>query len=47
MQDGVNADSSVSFVNPYAGHRMLSEKEQEVLGEYARLAATIKRVCTH
>lgn len=32
------------FVNPYAGHRLLSEKEQEVLGEYARLAATIKRV---
>ncbi|UZJ51213.1 hypothetical protein CBS101457_000533 [Exobasidium rhododendri] len=32
------------FINPYAGHRMLSGKEQEVLGEYARLAATIKRI---
>lgn len=33
-----------TFVNPYAGHGLLSEKEQKVLGEYARLAATIKRV---
>jgi hypothetical protein len=30
--------------NPYSGHRLLSEKEQEVLGEYARLAGTIRRV---
>lgn len=30
--------------NPYSGHRLLSEKEQEILGEYARLAGTIRRV---
>lgn len=30
--------------NPYSGHRLLSEKEQEVLGEYAKLAGTIRRV---
>ncbi|PWN37468.1 DASH complex, subunit Dad3 [Meira miltonrushii] len=30
--------------NPYSGHRLLSEKEQEVLGEYARLAGTIRRI---
>jgi DASH complex subunit DAD3 len=33
-----------SFQNPFAGHRQLNEKEQEVLGEYARLAATVRRV---
>lgn len=32
------------YVNPYAGHRALSEQEQELLGEYARLADTIRRV---
>ncbi|GAC93699.1 hypothetical protein PHSY_001264 [Pseudozyma hubeiensis SY62] len=32
------------YINPYAGHRSLSEHEQELLGEYARLADTIRRV---
>lgn len=32
------------FVNPYLGHRALTEQEQELLGEYARLAGTINRV---
>ncbi|TKY84669.1 hypothetical protein EX895_006571 [Sporisorium graminicola] len=32
------------YINPYAGHRALSEHEQELLGEYARLADTIRRV---
>lgn len=32
------------YQNPYAGHRSLSEHEQELLGEYARLADTIRRV---
>lgn len=32
------------FVNPYAGHRLLDAREKQVLGEYARLAATMKRV---
>ncbi|EPQ29945.1 uncharacterized protein PFL1_02617 [Pseudozyma flocculosa PF-1] len=32
------------FVNPYTGNRALSESEQELLGEYARLAGTINRV---
>ena len=35
------------YVNPYAGHRALSEHEQELLGEYARLADTIRRVSTN
>ncbi|PWN90050.1 hypothetical protein FA10DRAFT_301333 [Acaromyces ingoldii] len=33
-----------SFTNPYTGHRLLNSTEQEVLGEYARLAGTIKRI---
>lgn len=41
---GVSSALPADSVNPYAGHRLLSEKEQQVLGEYARLAATIKRV---
>ncbi|EST09615.1 DASH complex subunit Dad3 [Kalmanozyma brasiliensis GHG001] len=32
------------YINPYAGHRALSEHEQELLGEYARLADTVRRV---
>lgn len=32
------------YINPYSGHRSLSEHEQELLGEYARLADTIRRV---
>lgn len=35
------------FVNPYAGHRALTPTQAELLGEYARLAATIKRVSVH
>jgi hypothetical protein len=30
--------------NPYANHRALSAEEAELLGEYARLADTIRRV---
>lgn len=44
MADPAGATTSALAVNPYAGHRLLSDKEQQVLGEYARLAATIKRV---
>ncbi|KAN0059938.1 hypothetical protein ACQY0O_007911 [Thecaphora frezii] len=49
MQDILSQVSSLPggsepFINPYAGHRGLSETEQELLGEYARLAATIHRV---
>ncbi|WFD19450.1 hypothetical protein MCAP1_001680 [Malassezia caprae] len=33
-----------AFQNPYEGHRALSSSEQELLGEYARLAATVHRV---
>ncbi|CCF51557.1 hypothetical protein NDA11_003116 [Ustilago hordei] len=36
--------ASKPYINPYAGHRALSEHEQELLGEYARLADTIRRV---
>lgn len=35
------------YINPYAGHRALSEHEQELLGEYARLADTVRRVSSH
>lgn len=34
-----------AFQNPYEGHRGLTANEQLVLGEYARLAATVRRVC--
>ena len=33
-----------AFQNHYEGHRALSRGEQELLGEYARLAATVHRV---
>lgn len=33
-----------AFQNPYEGHRGLTANEQLVLGEYARLAATVRRV---
>lgn len=33
-----------TFQNPYEGHRSLAPKEQQLLGEYARLAATVRRV---
>ncbi|CBQ74008.1 conserved hypothetical protein [Sporisorium reilianum SRZ2] len=36
--------ASKPYINPYAGHRALSDHEQELLGEYARLADTIRRV---
>lgn len=36
--------ASKPYINPYAGHRSLTEHEQELLGEYARLADTIRRV---
>ncbi|KAI3625472.1 hypothetical protein CBS9595_000833 [Malassezia furfur] len=32
------------FVNPYEGNRNLSPNEQALLGEYARLAQTLRRV---
>ncbi|KDN49939.1 hypothetical protein K437DRAFT_267365 [Tilletiaria anomala UBC 951] len=38
--------AAAAFVNPYLGHRNLSETEQQVLGEYARLAATIARIAS-
>ena len=34
------------FVNPYEGNRNLSPNEQALLGEYARLAQTLRRVRT-
>ena len=36
--------ASKPYINPYAGHRSLTEHEQELLGEYARLADTVRRV---
>ncbi|SJX63850.1 uncharacterized protein SRS1_14582 [Sporisorium reilianum f. sp. reilianum] len=36
--------ASKPYINPYAGHRALSDHEQELLGEYARLADTVRRV---
>lgn len=36
--------TGASGANPYAGNRSLSPTEQELLGEYSRLAATTKRV---
>ncbi|KOS15008.1 dash complex subunit dad3 [Malassezia pachydermatis] len=42
---GVKAETTTPvFQNPYEGHRSLSASEQQVLGEYARLAATLRRV---
>lgn len=35
-----------AFVNPYEGDRSLSPAEQELLGEYARLAGTVRRVAS-
>ncbi|WFD23065.1 hypothetical protein MEQU1_001749 [Malassezia equina] len=40
-----SSDAAVpTFQNPYEGHRALSSSEQELLGEYARLAATVRRL---
>jgi len=48
LQDGsslaTSSAAAQSFINPYQGHRALTPVEQDLLGEYARLAATIKRV---
>ncbi|CEH14245.1 dash complex subunit dad3 [Ceraceosorus bombacis] len=41
---GGSGTNERAWVNPYHGHRALSEQEAEVLGEYARLAETIKRI---
>ncbi|WFD30262.1 hypothetical protein MSPP1_001279 [Malassezia sp. CBS 17886] len=40
----MSATTAPCFVNPYEGHRSLSRTEQQLLGEYARLAATLRRV---
>lgn len=34
------------FTNPYEGNRNLTRSQQELLGEYARLAGTVRRVRT-
>lgn len=34
------------FSNPYEGNRNLTRSQQELLGEYARLAGTVRRVRT-
>ncbi|WFD01908.1 hypothetical protein MOBT1_000588 [Malassezia obtusa] len=39
--DGAPHDA---FVNPYEGNRSLTPNEQALLGEYARLAQTLRRV---
>jgi len=44
-QDDPKTHERPAFQNPYEGHRGLTANEQLVLGEYARLAATVRRVC--
>jgi hypothetical protein len=42
--NGAAAAAPPVWQNPYANHRALSAEEAELLGEYARLADTIRRV---
>ena len=44
-QDDPKTHERPAFQNPYEGHKGLTANEQLVLGEYARLAATVRRVC--
>lgn len=43
-EDMQEITASAAFQNPYDGHRSLTLSEQELLGEYARLSATTRRV---
>ena len=43
-EDVQEIPASAAFQNPYDGHRSLTPSEQELLGEYARLSATTRRV---